>query len=292
MSTSINNGFILTETNFFNIQEKIHSFLPYIVAENEKRIATELANFIQEKIDNLVLKDNKTTELSTQPLINQARSHIGNQQRKLSKDKSLLEGIDCGFQIALFPFKDKTLGITFGQNWQIYKDFIHHIGAKEYYYYNNSDGPKSVSKKAWQTRAKDWDIAFKKSWSTDKVSFIIKLSDAYEPSIIPTAEKICETQPDVCKRIHNFSQDLLYKIYLKDNNIQVDHINLMNVYHSFRKWSESEEAKKITNTHTVQIYSKIILLDEAIIQLNDQEIIDLAAANVVKNKPKSVKSTL
>lgn len=66
---------------------------------------------------------------------------------------------DLKSEIYIFPIENKTLGMTFIKNKNLYETFMNLPEVSEYGYWNNVDKPEDISEKEWDIREKDWNEA-------------------------------------------------------------------------------------------------------------------------------------
>lgn len=69
---------------------------------------------------------------------------------------------DIYLDFAIFPMKDKVLGMYFSNYENMYHKLIMNCPIiKDYHYQDSSDKPSKITNKEWGQRKEDWDIALK-----------------------------------------------------------------------------------------------------------------------------------
>lgn len=172
MSTKIYNGILFNTTDFYKIEQFLlkmkgelselakQEFLKVVARETQYALIylqtdvylgyildTEHLNVIKEHPEKVAEK--VFVFLRRMMKTNQTAKTIMEYERD----------VDFNFSVALYPLKEKVLGMICTDDPTLKKHFMSQNEVSEYGYWNNTDQPNDVSDTAWDQREKDWEIA-------------------------------------------------------------------------------------------------------------------------------------
>lgn len=190
MSTKIFNGFIIKKkVSTYELNEMMNTIRKEINNTYLEIIYKDFLQFVAKILDNKYYMNKKEYDLYIKKQLKVKENDIiykifSNKVKEcISSEEIINLDYDYSCSMTIHPLKNKTLLLLFSQRkeynklfgeWdkegEIYTknkfDFI-----DEYIYYNNTDRPKKISNKSWETRGKNWDeaIGYKAPSSTGMI---------------------------------------------------------------------------------------------------------------------------
>jgi len=125
--------------------------------------------------------------------------------------------LDVMTKLVIFPIKGKTLCYLFTSDVETIQTFFEQMpGVKKYGYWNNSDRPEHVSKKQWDTRRDDWDVAVQHG-DISKQGLVIDLVSEFP---VRCSDRSKVQFPSFEKRAKRVSSILVEKDFIAELNKQ------------------------------------------------------------------------
>jgi hypothetical protein len=116
--------------------------------------------------------------------------------------------VDTDFQIVVFPYQDKFLGIVYTENGKWFKQWLSMPGVSEYGYWNNTDQPDNISDEEWEVRSEVWDEVLGDLGIPSMVGFTIDIHDPFGPGFIKKEEFLTKDGVnDSIKKLYNEDED-------------------------------------------------------------------------------------
>jgi hypothetical protein len=163
MSTKIYTGFRINTSDFVLIRKRVRAF--------RKKVILPLAN----KMFDAFVEHGTDEERS-------ARYKEWRDRRRVVETTMQRDPVvDTQFSLVFFPRKNDCLGMSFSDHSDWHDLWIKSPGVSEYMYYNNTDEPEGLSRKAWKLREKAWDEVFAGNSTPSMSGFTIDLVHEYEP---------------------------------------------------------------------------------------------------------------
>lgn len=210
MSTKIYNAYIFDKNySFYEIRtmlDAVRNDVAKLVHEAKSRYITQefvhMHDFLnyfglekaQTQYDNFAVSADKSKRRSDKIMENAWRMICANHaytktlqvylgeyfNEKAYEDSKSNFAIDFEFdyncEVVLFPLKDKTLLMYFG-NSDLRKVVDNLPYLSDYHYQNQTDKPENVSEEEWNQRKKDWDEALSRDGIPTKHGLTVKLFD-------------------------------------------------------------------------------------------------------------------
>lgn len=98
---------------------------------------------------------------------------------KAKRSNERCPALDTDFKLTIFPYDGRLLGIVYCEHDAWIKAWFKMPGIREYAYWNNTDKPKNVTKKAWAAREKAWNHVLPGVGIPAMEGFSIDISDPY-----------------------------------------------------------------------------------------------------------------
>lgn len=286
MSTKIFNGFEIKTKSLKDLKIFIDDLKSKLEPIRTQKIYQKIAKELTNIIDELYFIDDKKKFLdgyfSELEINNISECYLGNLIKKLiyKKYSEIYEknirnpSYDFGFSLSFIPVKNKVLGLYWTEDEDMIKTLFSYENIKEYKYYNNTDRPKTISKKSWDLRSKYWDYVYDNG-TPSTTGFTWQLSnnnkfDNYEISLkYENIKNFIDNEKRLYKMSYNFIlNNKLSGFYNtnKNNNFKI----LMDT----QSWLETDEGLEKINEVKSQI--SLYTIDEKIF---DKKIKDLYEYN-------------
>jgi len=148
---------------------------------------------VKKKFMQIVLSECKNPEEKDEEGINKlsrAESLWWELRREIKKTGLRNTVVDTDFQLVVFPYEDKFLGIVYTERGEWFEKFLKMPGVSEYGYWDNTDPLEDVTEEEWEARREAWDTVLPGIGIPSMNGFTIDIHDPYGPGIIPKAELI------------------------------------------------------------------------------------------------------
>lgn len=264
MSTKIFNGFIIkNKVSTYELNEMMNIIRKEVNNTYLEIIYKDFITFIAKILDNKYCMNKKEYDLYLKNELKIKENDIiyrifANKVKEstFSEDR-INSDYDYSCNMTIHPLKNKTLLLLFSQKkeykklfgeWdeegEIYTknkfDFI-----DEYIYYNNSDKPKKISTKKWETREEDWDkaIGYKAPSSTGMIAEFINTKELPNKILFNDLEQGIE---DIYEyRIERIAKQYVNKKYnTKIGKILGDEVDLSSYIELYHKMIKDPKYKK------------------------------------------------
>jgi hypothetical protein len=163
MSTKVYSGFSWDATDLPGMMERLRKVQAGLKKACNDRKAASLANMAVERIDRACMALAHGDALSGDDRVREPLSEAHNEMRERQK-KILTSGyrdvdVDFEVRIALWfvPELSRFIGHVLGEDQGVaYRLVRRQTGVAEFRYWNNTDQPKGISRKAWTARGAVW----------------------------------------------------------------------------------------------------------------------------------------
>lgn len=270
MSTKIYTGFKFNKKFSLNQLQKI--FVDFR-NEVENLVEEEVYKFIAKRATELF--DEFTLGLTEKdpdsPFLLLANREISNRKMEMDRTNRRDPEIDFGFEIVIYPLRNKILGTYYGENERIIDSWMNKSFIDEYHYQNQTDEPEGMCEKEWKQRELDWDKALcHYSGIPNMCGFCINITKQYYP--FASYRDVVKYIPKLDERAKPFAEDSLYEkkfdffkkkrekeIYggKKKSDKKLKLSDLSKVYFSYRNWLKTKEGKKAFNKEMKNIKKKL-----------------------------------
>jgi len=176
---------------------------------------------------------------------------------RIKKEHFLAEReYDLSCEIIFIPTKTKMLALLYTQHREIRDIWESSEKVHEYGYWNNTDKPKELTKREWNTRRNDWNKALPGLGVPREEGFIFTID---KPFHFMTKERLFLEMRELDSSIRLFVEEELEKEYYEKNPLKegFSTVEFSRSYYSFRKWMESEEGEKRREEVTKNIRKKL-----------------------------------
>lgn len=264
MSTKIFNGFIINKkVSTYELNEMMDIIRKEVNDTYLEIIYKDFLEFVAKILDNKYYMSKKEYDLYLKTELKTKENDIiymifANKVKEcISSEELINSDYDYSCSMTIHPLKNKTLLLLFSQKkeynklfgeWdeegEIYTknkfDFI-----DEYIYYNNTDKPKKISTKKWETREEDWDkaIGYKAPSSTGMIAEFINTKEIPSKILFNDLEKGIE---DIYEyRIKRIAKKYVNKKYnTKIGKILGDEVDLSSYIDLYHKMMKDPKYKK------------------------------------------------
>lgn len=182
MSININ-GYVMQETDFIKIREKVREF---------REVVLYLANKKMDKFHDFVFTQLEfTTEREKKTSIDRdSYPHAlwAHRRHEMQRSRYNDYAVDTSFSVTFFPLPDRTLFICFAGEQEWTNKFVDFVEGKDFSYWDSSDYPENIPAKEWRFREKTWSKILGDTYIPGMSGFSINLISDYEPH--PSGESI------------------------------------------------------------------------------------------------------
>lgn len=238
MSTEIYTGFKFKGTDIFQIHDDIN-----VVRKEVNTKAKELASiFFAEYMTNVFDSDQavpyaKKLSKNTKPYQVIAQ-HYFDKVRALEQSDQRMPDIDFSFVVNIYFHEGEIYGTVYTERQEFLDIWFEKDYVEDFAYWNNTNKPKEITKKEWQSRRDVWNFIFKNSNIPAYTGFNCKL---VKLPIIPDIDEIMEQIPAFEDRCDALSKDWLFRERNKDK--QIDSGNMVALYTEFNDWLETPDGR-------------------------------------------------
>lgn len=232
MSVKLYHGYKLTKKmsldelqNFsMELRRKMNQAAVTILEKRIAEIATDLIDTLFARGEKAVQEKYKNEPSFSMefPLLSQSYWIIYDRQQEIRKTQNRNPKYDFDCSVIFIPIPRKILALFYAEQKEYIDAWRECKEVKEYAYYDNTDKPKGITKKQWDTRKKDWKQA---------------LSDWGIPSLNGMQIECVNDVPDIQEisreRILSYIPSLETRAYKQASDIVFS-----------RKWLEFKEQEK------------------------------------------------
>jgi len=241
MSTKIYNGYKLPNFNFKELSEFFHNNCNFLREMAENQSKKDIIQIAVRDLDGHTLKGTKDRYLD-KAWKRVLKEHQGRQTSEY----------DYRCEIGCKQGRNKILALLFCGNRTLTEAWESIEGVEPYPYWNNTDHPEEMTRKQWEARGKEWDVALGES-STPSHSFLFFMAT---PEIhLPYESKLLkEHVPTINARAKHLAEDLLAadKIKVEDGK------NPFPDVWAYWDWLKTPEGKEALQAKADEIAVKLI----------------------------------
>jgi len=155
MSTKIGHGFRLHSTDLMEVHFMMEALRKVCRPLAKRGIQAYWMEAMAEEADRRIALPHLSRKESVASLVNrQIREDWQELQHKHRQPH-----LDWSFEIALIPGKDYLLGLHYTEQSILVEELFKLPKVEAYPYWNNTDGPKGVTRRSWKARGREWDRA-------------------------------------------------------------------------------------------------------------------------------------
>ena len=228
MSTKIYTGFRFTSPDLNQVYSNIRAFRDY-VRPLAKRMVRRYAVQAAVTEHDYWEYSGRTRHEDTSFLFN-IIDDLMSRQRKIETTHQRDPVVDFSLEIAVLPIRGAVLGIFYTEQAAFDRLIRRQPWFKEYGYWNNTDRPSHVSKYAWETRRKNWELAT----GQDRVSCSSLTAEIvpveFSVSIFP---RDLSMQQSVDARAKHLAKEKVYSEWLLLEMIEINDRNVFSVLSKF-----------------------------------------------------------
>lgn len=164
MSTRIYNGYRIPTMSLHELNTWIEPLRQFAKEETERYVYQKTVDESIYLLDEAMIKTKEEFEkgMEEDDLYRADSGIIHYVRRDLKRqfDSPFRGDLDVISKLVVLPIKGKTLCYLFTSDVKAIQEFFEKMpGVKEYGYWNNTDRPEHLSKKQWENRRDDWDVA-------------------------------------------------------------------------------------------------------------------------------------